>query len=334
MKQLFVGLLCVSMVVLLSCEKEEKPWVLPPLPDSVSVQQIDMGPDYNNQVYYHFQKGIVRTVDNRSWDLAFDADPEGFLISMNGGTNVLVATLPDTEFVTDVASKQLQWNWDAACGTFDSLAMHTWCNAERKSNGKVYVINRGLPLGEPNNLFQFKVKGVTAQSYQLIIADANGQQMRDVTIPKNPEKQHVFYSFAQGGNVVDIEPAKADWDLCFLQYRWVYHQFSPPLLYQVSGVFINNTRLEAAVDSSMQFYDINAEKCAPLQYRNVRDVIGYDWKTPIFKPTGVDYETRKHVNYVVHDRNANGALYKMRFIDFYNHSGVKGTPTFEWQQLR
>jgi hypothetical protein len=334
MKQLFLILGYATILLLTSCEKEEKPWALPPLPDSVSVQQIDMGSDYNNQVYYDFQNGIVRTVDNRSWDLAFDAAANGFLISMNGGTNVLIATLPDTQFVTDAATRSLQWNWDAACGTFDSLAMHNWCDANLKSNGKVYVINRGLPPGEPNNFFQFKVKGVNAQSYQLIVADANGQQMRDIAIPKDPAKQHVFYSFANGGSVVDIEPAKTDWDLCFLQYRWIYHQFSPPLLYQVSGVFINNTSLEAAVDSSMQFYDIKAEQCVTLSYRKVRDVIGYDWKTPIFKPTGVDYETRKHVNYIVREQGGVGPIYKLRFVDFYNHSGVKGTPTFEWQQLR
>jgi hypothetical protein len=37
------------------------------------------------------------------------------------------------------------------------------------------------------------------------------------------------------------------------------------------------------------------------------------------------------LNYVVLDRE--GYFYKLRFISFYNNSGEKGYPTFEFQRL-
>jgi len=59
------------------------------------------------------------------------------------------------------------------------------------------------------------------------------------------------------------------------------------------------------------------------------NTIGYDWKF-------YDFETSKYTvfvnqNYII--KSTEGKFYKLHFINFYDESGVKGTPVFEFQEL-
>jgi hypothetical protein len=67
-----------------------------------------------------------------------------------------------------------------------------------------------------------------------------------------------------------------------------------------------------------------------MHYSNLRDVIGYDWK--VYNFTSGQYVARSNVNYVIKDFYT-GDAYKLRFLDF-NHNGIKGTPKFEYVQLK
>lgn len=320
-----------------SCQMEEKALSIPTQPDSVSTHRVVMGADYNNQVYVSLKTGQVKTVDNRSWDLCLDAKPKGFLMSMNGGTGVRIAETNDTIFKANINLDEVKWKWDGASGVADSLVLNNWCNPNTKaSHNKVYIINRGLAPTDPNNIFQFKLIAVTDLAYTIEFADIHGNHKQQMVIAKDASKLNVYFSFADGGKALNFEPVKSDWHLCFLQYRWIYYEFTPPLLYQVSGVFINTSSVAVAVDSTLKFYDIKPADANRMIFKQTRDAIGYDWKVPIFNPTGVDYRTRDYVNYFVRVQNlgTTSALYKLRFIDFYDSKGVKGTPTFELKQLQ
>jgi hypothetical protein len=176
----------------------------------------------------------------------------------------------------------------------------------------------------------FKIVSVDDLRYQLKISEIDGSNVRDICILKDKTKAHVYFSFDNGGTYLNIEPNIDNWHISFLRYRWVYLEFNPPLLYTVTGIYINNKRVTAAVDSSMQFSSINANSCMQMNFCTNRDIMGFDWKVYNFQ-TG-KYVTRNFVNYVLITNNPL-KYRKLRFIDFYDDNGLKGTPRFEVQGM-
>ena len=85
----------------------------------------------------------------------------------------------------------------------------------------------------------------------------------------------------------------------------------------------------AALDTIHEFSEIAISDTAALNLTTRADVIGYDWKYYNFD-AGV-YTIVPGMNYVIRDRD--GFYYKLRFVDFYNNTGEKGNPVFEYVRL-
>lgn len=330
MKALLHISLTICLAILLhSCEKEEPPVVLPPKPADVKLLGVDMGADYHNQIFLNLQTGQVTTVDYHSWDLAFDASRDGEDIFENGGKNITIANTGYTQFQKNQPMQQLRFKWDEACGMSDSLVLKN-CKQGSQMTDTVYVINRG----PGRELFQFKIALITDDEYILDFSDMANTYTKRIHIAKDKNKATVYFSFDNGGTYLNFEPAQTDWHICFLRYRWIYYEFNPPLPYIVSGVFINNHFVTAAVDSSMSFYDITKPNTARLYFKSQRDVIGFDWKSPdLGNLSNVKYTIRKQVTYFIKESVVSGRLYKLRFLDYYNAQGIKGSPQFEVQAL-
>lgn len=322
-------LICLTLM-LHSCEKEELPVVLPSKPADVKLLGVDMGADYRNQIFVNLQTGQTTAVDYLSWDLAFDASADGSDIFQNGGKNITIANSGHTQFQHNQPLQELRFKWDEASGKTDSLILKN-CKRNGKMTDSVYVCNRG----PGKELFQFKISLITDHEYVLDFSDMANTYTKRIHILKDKNKANVYFSFDNGGSYLNFEPALTNWHICFLRYRWIYYEFNPPLPYLVTGVFINKHFVTAAVDSSLSFYDITKPHGAGQLFRNQRDVIGFDWKSPdLGNLTNVKYTIRKQVTYFIKETNSSNTLYKMRFLDFYNAQGVKGSPQFEAQELK
>lgn len=327
-------LLIPGLIIFSSCEKEETPVTLPPRDLSVQMMSVNMGLEYDKQIFVDLVSGKQNTTDNNLWDLSFDASPMGFQVFMNGGKNVLIANSGFTQFNTISNPSSLLWRWDESSGKPDSIVLGKWCNWNtRQTFDSVYVIDRGLGKDKPDNFFQFKIKAVDANRYLISVADLNGQFLYDSDIKKDASKNLVYFTFANGGSALNIEPQRHQWHFTFLRYRWIYYEFNPPLLYQVCGVHLNRHLVEVAVDSTLNFYDIKLSDGLNQSYSDRRDMIGFEWKYPDFTPNGVRYRTRNYINYFIREKNS-GHIYKLRFLDFYDDAGNKGSPRFEYQLLK
>lgn len=324
----------VSIVLAISfssCEKEEKPIILPPATGAL-MNNIHLGTNYTTQVYVDLEQGIAGSFPNETWDLAFDCGNDNF-IQVNGGNYALIAFTNSTSFSTVANYAELRWYWDEACGLKDSLALSNW---EAKKDS-VFVIDRGTQYKDPERYFQFKLEMAGSSSYKITVADASGKNSREHLIAKDGNKRMVYFSFANGGEYKNIEPAKTAWDLCFLAYRWIYYEFNPPLLYRVTGAYINNEYISVASDSIHTTYSkVEAGDFTSKNFSGKRDAIGYDWKVPIFSGANVTYRTRDYVVYFIREKQAHAAdkLYKLHFIDFYDDKGNKGSPAFEVKRLQ
>ena len=77
----------------------------------------------------------------------------------------------------------------------------------------------------------------------------------------------------------------------------------------------------------MPFEKIDRTVAQNFKLTGQSDVIGYGWK--VF--TGSIFKVQLQYNYIV--QNQKNQLFKMRFVDFYDNRGTKGTPKFEFQRL-
>ncbi len=314
-----------------SCEKEETPLKLPPKSDSLRMISATMGEHYTTQVFVNITTGEQWTADNNSWDIQLESSSNGYLIRMNGGKGALIGNTGLTK-CTDLYNHTVLMKWDNSSGMKDSIAMGNWADPlTHKSYDSAYVIDRGL--GEPNRFYEFQVKSVDASRYVLWITDMEGENGYYDTIPKDLSKRNIYYSFDDHGKVLNFEPEKDKWHFCFLRYRFIYYEYKPPFLYTVVGIHINSEKIRVAVDSTFQFSVLNNSSKASFHFSDLRDVIGFDWKVPVFSAGGVKYECRKFVNYIIEEKDNPGESYKLRFTDFYSDKGVKGSPKFEVESL-
>ena len=65
-------LVVICSLLLVACEKKEKPYPLPP-PGDAQNAQISMGKDYEMQVFFSFENGVIDSSRNNSWDLSFSS---------------------------------------------------------------------------------------------------------------------------------------------------------------------------------------------------------------------------------------------------------------------
>ena len=63
---------------------------------------------------------------------------------------------------------------------------------------------------------------------------------------------------------------------------------------------------------------------------NHKDVTGFDWKKYDIDKNLYTVDSR--YNYIV--KTKSDSYYKLRFLDFYSASGIKGSPKFEFLQLK
>lgn len=306
-----------------SCKKGELPV---PKHDSGSVitTAVNMESNYKYQIYFDLKTNTVVGQNLKSaWDLGFEAAPEGNHIILNGSKAMYAFDTEETDFnsVTDTLGFMAGRSWDEPSGNLDSTAVGEW-----EGTNHVYIIDRGYNENGIHQGFRKIVfESVDQDSYHVKFAALNGTGLTNLTFDKDNAYNFAFLSFTTSGTVM-IEPPKADWDLVFTQYVHVFYE--PELTtYLVTGCLLNHSGTRSVYDGVSLFSDISFNDIPNYSFTSAVNTIGYEWK----EFDGTNYIVHSEKNYIIEDRE--GLHYKLHFIDFYNNSGVKGNPKWEYQQL-
>lgn len=321
------------LVLVSSCFKEEDP--IKPFDRGDSITQvISTGStgDYGDQVYFDFSANrVVKVIDRTSWDLAFETSPTGTIVRLNG-SNIMQASktgITDFNAVTNLTSLNLTFDWDKASGSTDSVALKDWIVNGIPTN-EVFIIDRGeKPDLSFRGFKKLQILSASTTEYQIRYANVDGSNEQTKTIPKLTAKNFTNFSFDGSGDVVDKEPDAADWDIVFTQYLHTFYDSEPAVYYSVNGVLLNAKNVKAVEIRNKNYTEITLNDVARFPLSDNWNAIGYEWK--IFDFITEIYTIDFTRNYIVQDRN--GFYYKMRFIDFYNDSGIKGHPKFEFVKL-
>ncbi len=316
--------LIVASVLFFSCEKKELP-VKKYDRGNVITAQVAMEPNYKNQIWYRLSDNqIIKTNLRTDWDIAFESSATGYHIILNGANAVKVYKTNFTQLnqVNDTTGLAIKGQADMPSGNLDSTAFGNW-----PMNNTVYIINRGYnEAGQLLGFYKMKMVSQTTTNYTFEYGDIFGSQTFQATVNKNEENNFNAFSFTTNAQI-NIEPKKTEYDLCFTQYTYLFHE--PLQYYQVTGVLNNRYNTRIAKISNKPFSEITINDTLGKTFGNNRDVIGYDWKT--FNLNNNLFTVDVTRCYIIND--SKGFYYKLHFIDFYNTSGLKGFPKFEFIKL-
>lgn len=319
----FRGIVTMLFIIFFSsCFKDDTAIVLPP-PGDAEISQVSMGSDYQRQIYFDMATEDTLASNYNCWDLCFQSTADGWHIWINGGNLAMIANMNTQDFDAITSTNGAAWKWDESSWNIDSTAIGDWRN-----DRKVYVMDLGYEKPAEQRYKKIIFQTLTDTYYEIEFANLDGSDVHVMQVPKNELFAYAYFSFVEGGTLLNIEPDNQRWDILFTRYRYIFYDLNPPLPYLVTGVLIN-PGIAIAIDSTFSFSDIDYAKALDFTYSDKRDIIGYNWKYYDFDNAA--YVVRSNINYIIRDME--GVYWKMHFIDFYNNGGEKGYPQFEFQRL-
>ena len=316
--------LIISFLFLNSCLKEENPFPTPE-PEGMMTVQIEIGYPYTNQVYYDCgTNSIIKTNTKYDWDLSFECTPSGFHVLLNTAKGIFIANQGNVAFSSVTSITGVAWLWDAPSGNLDSTAFGNW-----QATNNVYIVDRQFDAnGNHLGYKKIQLQVVDNQSYTFKYADLDGNNEIIFTINKDVSRNFIHFNFDNGGQTLFLEPDKNSWDLLFTNH---YHKFSNlPLPFILTQVLTNkHNDVLVAEDNDNNFFNIILQDTSNYNFTNHWNEIGYDWKIRNSQDNSFTIDANK--SYIL--KATEGLFYKIRFIDFYNSTGIKGYPKFEIQKL-
>lgn len=321
----------LSALLLTGCFLEDER-VPPHEQGDVLEGSVAMGTLYGTQVFYDLQQNIeAASVPVSAWDLSFACTEGDWTIRLNSAKFMYAGNSYDTSFQQVLDVETLDMLFDASHGDPDSTAIGEWMVLEEDSawsHRHVFLLDRGIDLaGNPLGLvkIQFEPAG---GDYLLRFANEGSSTETRYEVRRNPGMDQVYFSFENG--MVDVAPRPEQWTLLFSKYTtMLVTNEGENYPYIVNGVLLNPRGTAAALDTIHEFSEIEISDTTGLDLTIRADVIGYEWKYYNFD-AGV-YTIVPGMNYVIRDRY--GYYYKLRFVDFYNDTGEKGYPAFEYVRL-
>lgn len=324
MMQRYVGLLFL-VVILFACNKQDSPYTLPPKGDSV-LDSLDLGSDYNFQYFYNLRKHTVVHVSQVDmWDLSFESALGGNQVFINDGDGMAVYKTGVENFADFVEADlptEITWELNKPRGGALSSAFGDW-----KSKPQVYVLRMNAT---GTDLRKLKIIQSTNYGFIIEIADINSATGIQVYVEKAPNSNFTYFNMGIMQTVSGVEPEPDIWDIQFTKYGYTFYDQIPHLPYIVSGVLLNPKGTMAVADSSQEFYSINEKILEQVSLSSNRDAIGFNWKS--YNVDQGQYTVKSYMNFIIKTKEDD--YYKLRFTDFYNTQGVKGNPSFEFNQIK
>jgi hypothetical protein len=321
----------ITIALFLSaCFEEDKP--LPPYNGIVTI--IDNNIEYF-QSYFNFESDstlAVFPVDQ--WALGFSCGTNDYAITTNSGNNWFIANTYDSIFSEQkIPSESNIWGFDRQSAYPDSTAIGNWF--ELSDNDTLYLKDIYI-LGHfrgnsYDKKFMVQFLSVSGTDYTIFIKNLGTEVSDTLIIAKNPTKNFVY--LLPGTNTIsDPEPPKEAYDIIFCPYYKITTQIGITSPYLVRGALIDPLSTQVATDSVYDYESINYNNINDFDFRQQRDIIGFNWKQVYIDQVSGTATYKVKLNYFYIIQTQQGNYYKMHFLN-YQLNGENGFPTFEFEKL-
>ena len=318
------------MVVTTACEIGEIPIdpiekpIEPEEKAAIQTNDVALGSEYLYQTYFDFgTNSFVKTNIRYDWDLAFHCEKDINEVALNSSILMQGVLLETTDFEAEIDVKELEFRAHYPAAPKDSLPLNQLVNSSR-----LVIIDLGIQKNGANRGYKKMMVDFDPDrnSYLLKYANLDGTKERSILVEKDQNKNWIEVNLSLG-EIVDISPDKKTYDLYIGQYTYQFYEPYTP--YLVVGALNNPYQTTVALVENQTFEEVSEEDIPELAFSDQPDKIGYEWKFYDFDEA--QFLVNTEMTYVI--RDTEGEYYKMRFLDFYDNTGVKGHPRFQFQQL-
>lgn len=337
----FNSMLAVAFIAVTftACKKDSEPVVVVPPSDgsTLTLEGKTTASAYANVVFADFSKDKQTAVDRKSWNIGLTSDSR-FRVILNASyqttavattkTDINAVTLADAETVknlnhdiTDASTATLADSWDGNI----TKTVFAEVSATEASN-LVYLVSFE---GSKDKDKWVKVKiNRNGNGYRIQHARLGETAIKTLDVTKNADFNLTFVSL-ENNKTVNVEPAKADWDL-----SWSYSTYNSglgsPYWFQ-DFVTINDlggTQAAEVLNTTVDYADFKETNVAGLTFLTTRDAIGSKWRTT----TGAGIKTDRF--YVIKDSAGN--IYKLKFVSMGvgADGGERGRPVIEYKLVK
>jgi hypothetical protein len=271
-----------------------------------------------NEVYYSFTNGEVKSIDNNTWDIAFEMKGflSGILVNEQAGAELYLTPYAIADWANFDTANLSSWERSYNSNeTWSQGAFNSHINGEFDLGWGLYDINTHGVLGDSIYLLKTRdgnwkkiyIKSLASSTYTFVYANVDGSGELTKTIVKSefPGVNFAYYDFRLDASL-NREPESKDWDIVFTKYLMPIPQGPITVYYPVGGVKINKD------------YE-NAQRNNELVMSN--DTMGLTWNTDITE-IGSDWKSFDGMKYVFAQdqayfvRTSKGAVWKIYFTNY------------------
>lgn len=320
------------------------------------------GPNEPNQAYISLKSENQTAIKRDTWDLGF-YNGDQLRVTLNSSLKMFAGAIESTDIdaVSDADFDELKPKMallssgsdqfvDDPSGDISKTAIAEI--SKNDADNKVYLINRGNKIGtetpeigsvavdqsnpdepEKGKRGWLKVRIlVEGNDYILQYAELNDKTHKEVHISKNEAYNFTFFSF-ETDDIVDVEPAKNDWDLNFTTYtgtldlpgdygggKSAYGYSDYVTINNLAGVKVYEVMTEDIAYKDFSTHDIDESRLS-----SDRTVIGDKWRD-------VFTQSARDDNYFIL-KDVEGNFYKIQFTALVNEDGERGYPAFDYELI-
>ena len=276
-----------------------------------------LGSSYANQVFYKLSDGSKTVASNTDWDLQLFPSLFSASIRVNSGNGVELYSVTSNDTANfasatlDTSSRTLlhdgysSWEQDVFTSSSTGHPNYGWGNYQSDHSIKgnqVFAIKLSGGTFKKIWIKQFKTSGEAIFS----IANLDGTSLVNKSISRTTyaSKRHFYYDI-DADAVLDLEPAKASWDIVFRKFNDLV---APGTYYKITGGLTNNNIGVAQVDG-VHTGDAKANWSSYAFDSSAINIVGGDWKSVNSSFTG--YDVTDSLSYFIKDNS--GDVYQVIF---------------------
>jgi len=324
--------LMLILLGLTSCFKKDEQMFIIESKANQNVGTLSVENPYTIYNYYSYidldSLKVIKTAPISSWDLAFEASPEGWHVLVNSANGKEIYPTGSTDFTAAYSKTTVEkWSFDASSGNPDSTAVGKWVSGSKDNyqyTNQVYLIGSNNGDGTYQIRKKLVFKALSESGIEFIAANPDETVGETITINKDAAYSNVYYSFDNPKTTLLIEPPKNKWDIVAGSYRTIiFTDDGVPTPYTVRGVLGNYPLVKAVKVKNANFFTSTAKDTIGLDFSIHKDAVGYDWK---------DYNSKDNNPYrIVPDQyyffiTKSNKLVKFEFTGYVNANAEYGYP--------
>ncbi len=359
---IFKSILLSFLFLSVSCLKEDDGIIVIPPQEGIILTPDVGGASQPNQVWVDLSTQEESVNKRTDWDLGFYGGAE-FRVILNN--SILMAAAPieshnidavsEGDFSDLISTLTPPASWpeqymDDVAGNYLNDGTVIDEISENDAENKVYLVKLGyntyphnsdIPpystytIGDSRGFKKIRVLRNDENSYKIQYADLNSTTHSEFIVEKEPEYNFSFFSF-NTENLAQIQPEKNNWDICFTIWNNVIEGYGT---YTYADFIISNTMsgvgsYEIVTDPSTLEDDYSNfstdDVDASLFVYNDQRAIGANWRSTVSGTTSTPVVKADRF-YVL--RDAEGLLFKIRFLSMLDENNMRGYPQFEYEPL-